>query len=71
MIEIIYVTKDNDRLDQLCYYHYKRESGAMEWVMDQNPHLRRLPILLPAGVEINFPPMPEREAQQFFYPWSP
>lgn len=68
---IIYLTKQGDRLDQICYDHYNKQSGVMEWVMANNPHLRTLPILLPVGTEIDMVPMPKQATRaEFLHPWS-
>jgi phage tail protein X len=48
------ITRDNDMLDAICKRHYGRES-LVPAVLEANPHLAKLPALLPAGVEIILP----------------
>ena len=68
--EIIYTTKDGDRLDELVYKRYGKERGAVEWLFSNNAHLRDQPVMLPAGIEINMPPLPEKATVVTVNPWS-
>lgn len=54
MSETVIITKDNDMLDALCKVHYGRESPVPA-VLEANPHLAKLPALLPAGIHIVLP----------------
>ncbi|GHV50912.1 phage tail protein [Deltaproteobacteria bacterium] len=56
------ITKDNDMLDAICKRHYGRES-LVPFVLAANPHLAKLPALLPAGVEIVLPDIAEPSPQ--------
>ena len=50
-----YRTKQNDRLDQICFKHYGRVDGTVEAVLDGNRGLANLGPLLPAGIVIELP----------------
>lgn len=55
-----YITNDNDRLDLICYRHYGRlEGGIVETVLVANPGLSAKPYILPAGVKIILPEIPD------------
>jgi phage tail protein X len=49
------VTRDGDMLDALVWREVGRIAGALESVLDANPHIARLPPALPAGVAIVLP----------------
>lgn len=52
------ITRDGDMLDAVCKRHYGRES-AVPLVLSANPHLAGQPAILPAGLEIILPDIPE------------
>ena len=63
-----YRTKDGDVLDALCHKHYGREAGrpvrgtqtgAVEAVLEANPGLADQGPILPAGLLIILPDLPE------------
>lgn len=51
----VYTTQDGDVLDALCYAEYGAEHGTTEVVLAMNPVLAGQPVVLPAGVVIQFP----------------
>ncbi|MCU7933744.1 MAG: tail protein X [Candidatus Thiodiazotropha sp. (ex Dulcina madagascariensis)] len=55
---MIYRTLDGDVLDQVCLRHYER-TGAVEVVLDANPGLSAMGAVLPAGVEVELPELPD------------
>lgn len=65
-----YVTVDGDRLDKLCYQHYRHEPDTIEWVLSNNPELRDQPMLYPAGVVIKFLPLPSKATAKTINPWE-
>lgn len=55
-----YVTKDGDTVDLIVWNYYKRQSGrVVEQVLDANPALANLGVLLSAGVTIELPDIEE------------
>lgn len=55
----VYRTRDGDRLDQICWTHYGRIATTVEAVLAANRGLAALGVLLPAGVTIRLPELPE------------
>lgn len=50
-----YLTRDGDMLDDLCWRHYGRQSGAVEAVLDANPGLSEQGPVYPAGLTLTLP----------------
>lgn len=59
---MIYRTVDGDVLDQVCLRHYGHV-GNVEVVLDANPGLSAVGAVLPAGVEIELPELPDSERE--------
>ncbi|UDQ97819.1 tail protein X [Lentisphaerota bacterium WC36G] len=49
---MIYTTKENERLDAICFKYYNR-CDAVAKVIEANSHLNNLGAVLPANVKIN------------------
>ena len=63
---MIYVTRDGDVIDAICWRVFGRTAGVVEEVLALNPGLGFFPEVLPAGVSIVLPsspavPAPKRE----------
>lgn len=54
-----YRTKDGDTLDWVCWKYYGTMSGAVEAVLEANPRLADYGPVLPAGVLVSLPELPE------------
>ena len=52
---MIYITKDGDMLDKICWEYYGKSSGYMEQVLAVNPGLAELGPVYNAGVSIELP----------------
>jgi len=52
-----YRTRDGDMLDNICWRHYGRQSGAVEPVLAANPGLADLGTTYATGVLIDLPNM--------------
>lgn len=52
-----YVTKDQERLDQICAEIYGQQAGVVEAIFAINPKLACYAQYLPAGVVIQLPPL--------------
>ncbi|MCV6772887.1 tail protein X, partial [Neisseria meningitidis] len=48
-----------DTVSGIAYRHYGASSGNAERLLAANPGLCAHPALLPAGVEIRLPPLPQ------------
>ena len=54
-----YRTKDNDTLDAICHSYYGSSSGYVEAVLEANRGLAEQSAILPAGIAILLPDLPE------------
>ena len=64
---MIYICKQGDVLDAICYQHYGTEHGTTELVLNGNPSLCSYGTHLPHGLVIELPLLntnPETFAQQ-------
>ena len=57
----IYETAEGDMLDQIAYLVYGDES-LVTMILDHNPGLVDMPLVLPHGVLIQLPDLPEQPA---------
>lgn len=57
-MSITYRTIDGDMLDDLCWRHYGRQSGAVEPVLEANPGLADQGPIYPSGLLITLPDLP-------------
>jgi phage tail protein X len=67
---MIYITKDGETLDFICWVHYGRTAGVVEKVLLANRHLAELGAVLPAGVRISLPPIDEPKSNQKIELWQ-
>lgn len=51
----IYTTKQGETVDIACWNHYGRTRDAVEAVLDANPDLSLLDVVLPLGTTIVMP----------------
>jgi phage tail protein X len=54
-----YITSQGDTLDAICWKYYGQQSGAVERVLEANPNLADLGVILPLGTTINLPALPK------------
>lgn len=52
-----YVTRAGDALDLICLREYGAEAGAVERVLEANPHIKDVAHRLPVGITIILPDM--------------
>lgn len=45
----------NDTIDSICWRYYGRSSGVVEKVLDENPQLAEIGVILPIGTEVILP----------------
>lgn len=53
-----------DSVDSICWRYYGRSSGVVEQVLQANPHLARLDIILPIGTKISLPTIDTTQSKQ-------
>lgn len=51
----VYVTRTGDALDLICLREYGAQAGAVEFVLEANPHIGDVAHRLPVGLEITLP----------------
>ncbi|PIE13846.1 MAG: phage tail protein [Rhodobacterales bacterium] len=50
-----YRTIEGDTIDAIAYRHYGRHQGTTEAIMDANPGLAALPLILPVDTLLTLP----------------
>ena len=60
-----HVTKAGDVLDLICLKHYgSSNSELLATIIEKNYWLREYPVVLPAGLEILLPDMPDLQEKK-------
>jgi phage tail protein X len=67
----IYITQQFDELDAICWRYYGRTQGTVEAVMEVNQNLAELLPLMPEGVTILLPDLPQPETTTTLRIWDP
>ena len=67
----LYITRQFDELDAVCHRYYGRTQQTVEAVMLQNPNLADLLPILPEGVTIELPDLPEPSVSETLRIWDP
>lgn len=67
---IIYVTKDGDVLDAICFQYYGSTTGVVEKVLEANRHIAGIGAIFEAGVKITLPDLDQEEATESIKLWS-
>ena len=67
-----YMTKDGDMIDAICWKFYAKgqQPLAVERVYEANRGLAKLGPVLPAGVAVVLPDLPEPEATPVIRIWG-
>lgn len=52
-----------ESLDALCWRHYGRTAGVVEQVLEANPGLADIGVILPHGTLVNLPSAPAQANQ--------
>lgn len=66
----IYISKEEDVLDLICFRTYGYAPGAMEAVLERNPFLADFLGFLPAGLEIILPDLSNTPQKNIVRIWS-
>lgn len=67
---MIYITKDGETLDYICWIIYGTTKGNVERVLENNPHLANQPVVFSAGIKIELPQIEENTNQQKIKMWQ-
>lgn len=66
----LYVTRQFDQLDDICWRYYGRTQQTVEAVMIANPNLADLLPILPEGLTISLPDLPQPETTETLRLWD-
>jgi phage tail protein X len=66
----IYVTSQFDELDHICWRYYGRTQQTVEAVMLVNPNLAELMPILPEGLQIMLPDLPQPSTSETVRIWD-
>ena len=69
-MSIIYTTKDDDVLDQICQNYYGKTSKIVEQVIEANPHIVELEAVFEAGIKITLPDISGEKESETVKLWS-
>lgn len=67
----LYVTQQFDELDAICHRYYGRTQGTVEAVLQVNQNLAELLPILPQGITISLPDLPQPETTETLRIWDP
>lgn len=67
---MIYISKDGETLDFICWVHYGRTTGVVEKVLKANRHLAEFGAVLSAGIRITLPTLDEPKSNQKIKLWQ-
>lgn len=65
-----YITKQFDELDYICWRYYGRTQQTVESVLRANPNLADLLPIIPEGIRINLPDLPDPETGVVLRVWD-
>lgn len=65
-----YITRQFDELDDICWRYYGRTQQTVEAVMIANPNLADLLPILPEGLTISLPDLPQPETTETLRLWD-
>ena len=63
-------TQQNDTVDSLCWRHYGRTLAVVESVLQANPGLAKLGLVLPQGLEVVMPELAAPAAKPMIQLWD-
>jgi phage tail protein X len=67
----LYITRQFDELDNICWRYYGRTQQTVEAVLRANPNLAEMMPILPEGLEILLPDLPQPETTETLRLWDP
>lgn len=66
----LYITRQFDELDDICHRYYGRTQQTVEGVLLANPNLADLLPILPEGLTILLPDLPQPETTETLRIWD-
>jgi phage tail protein X len=66
----LYITRQFDELDAICFRYYGRTQGTVEAVLVANPNLADLLPILPEGITIELPDLQQPETTETLRIWD-
>jgi phage tail protein X len=66
----LYVTRQFDMVDEICWRYYGRTRQSVEAVMVANPNLAEMMPILPEGLVINLPDLPDPDVGTTLRIWD-
>ena len=63
-------THQGETVDALCWRHYGRTLGMTEAVLQANPGLAALGLILPQGLLVGMPDLPAPQPQPIVQLWD-
>jgi phage tail protein X len=66
----LYVTRQFDMVDDICWRFYGRTQQTVEAVLQINPGLADIAPILPAGLELLLPDLPAPESTETLRIWD-
>ncbi len=64
------ITQQGDTVDLICLRFFGETGGVTEQVMAINPNLVNYDLVMPYGVAIQLPTVPERTQKQVIQLWT-
>ncbi|QNM96383.1 tail protein X [Chitinimonas koreensis] len=64
------IARQGDSLDAVCYRHYGRSAGVLEAVLEANPGLAALGLILPEGTAVELPEVAPPATQPLIQLWE-
>ncbi|ABB56784.1 tail protein X [Synechococcus elongatus] len=66
----LYITRQFDEIDEICWRYYGRTEGTVEPVLEANPGLSDMLPILPGDVAIDLPELPEPTTRNVLRIWT-
>lgn len=67
----LYITQQFDEVDAICHRYYGRTQGTVEAVIALNQNIAELMPILPQGITISLPDLPQPETATTLRIWDP
>ena len=67
----LYITSQFDEVDAICHRYYGRTQGTVEAVLKVNQNLAEMAPILPEGLVILLPDLPQPETTETLRIWDP
>lgn len=66
----LYITRQFDEVDEICWRYYGRTQQTVEIVLQANPNLADLMPILPTGITISLPDIPAPSTSETLRIWD-